>query len=258
MKTARHPRHITSKLKKNEALMQSKALRSYLPETRRFTKENLHSMLLRYHMVYVKPVNGTWGKGVMRVEYKPYSRHGIYQHQLDKKVSTHHSVDELYHSIRKHKLKGRYLVQQGIELLKYDQRRFDLRVMVQRTPQKVWKTTGIIGRLAHPKKIVTNYHNDGKLMPVEKLLSPYLKGSRLKSYTNILEGFGEDIANHLKKSFPGLREIGVDVALDQKMRPWILEVNTSPDPFIFRKLKDKSIFRTIMKYARAYGKYKRK
>lgn len=256
MKSSRHARHVTSKWRKNEALMQSSELRAYLPETRRFSKEHLLNMLLKHKMVYVKPVNGTWGNGVMRVEFRPYLRQGTYQFQHEKTVRSCGSFDELYAVIRKHKLRGRYLVQQGIDLLKYDKRRFDLRVMVQRTPRKVWETTGIIGRLAHPKKIVTNYHSEGKLMAAEKLLSPYLKEPRLKSYMNMLENFGEDIANHLKISFPGLREIGVDVAIDQKLRPWILEVNTSPDPFIFRKLKDKNIFRKIMKYARAYGKYK--
>jgi hypothetical protein len=34
----------------------------------------------------------------------------------------------------------------------------------------------------------------------------------------------------------------------------VLEVNTSPDPYIFRRLKDKSIFGKIRRYARAYGK----
>ncbi|MGP0583936.1 YheC/YheD family protein [Paenibacillus timonensis] len=256
MKSSRHSRHVTSKWKKNAVLMQSSKLRAYLPETRRFSKEHLSNMLMKHKMVYVKPVNGTWGNGVMRVEYRPHQRQGSYQFQLEKIVRSYGSIDELYASIKKHKFRGSYLIQQGIDLLKYDQRRFDLRVMVQRTPQKVWTTTGIIGRLAHPKKIVTNYHSDGKLVAAEKLLSPYLKGPRLKSYLSTLQDFGEDIADHLKITFPGLREIGVDVAIDQKLRPWILEVNTSPDPFIFRKLKDKSIFRTIMKYARAYGKYK--
>ncbi|WP_068785847.1 YheC/YheD family protein [Paenibacillus phocaensis] len=256
MKSSQHSRHVISKWKKNAVLMQSRELRAYLPETCQFSKEQLQRMLAKYKMVYVKPVNGTWGNGVMRVEFKPNQRQGTYQFQLEKTVRTCGSFDELYTSIRKYKRKGRYLVQQGIDLLKYDQRRFDLRVMVQRTPQKIWKTTGIIGRLAHPKKIVTNYHSDGQLVPVETLLSPYLKEARLKSYLITLQNFGEDIANHMKISFPGLRELGVDVAIDQKLRPWILEVNTSPDPFIFRKLKDKNIFRKIMKYARAYGKYK--
>ncbi|MGG6312705.1 YheC/YheD family protein [Paenibacillus macerans] len=258
MKTARHPRHIGSKWRKNEALVQNRELRAHLPESRRFSRENLLHMLMKFKMVYVKPVNGTWGNGVMRVELKPSVRGGMYQYQLDKTIRTFYNFDELHASIRKHKLKGRYLVQQGIDLLKYNNSRFDLRVMVQRSPQKTWKTTGIIGRLAHPKKIVTNYHSDGKLVPADKLLSPHLKEQRIKPYLGMLQEFGEDIANHLKKSFPGIREIGVDVAIDQKLRPWILEVNTSPDPYIFRKLKDKSVFRTVMQYARASGKFKRK
>ncbi|UUZ90327.1 YheC/YheD family protein [Paenibacillus sp. P25] len=44
------------------------------------------------------------------------------------------------------------------------------------------------------------------------------------------------------------------MAIDQKLYPWILEVNTWPDPWIFRKLKDKRIFRRIYRYSKAYGR----
>ncbi|WP_059053244.1 YheC/YheD family protein [Paenibacillus senegalimassiliensis] len=256
MKTTRHPRHVVSKWKKNEVLMQHRTIRSHLPDSMRFSREHLLHMLRKYKMVYVKPVNGTWGKGVIRVEMVSTSGEGTYQYHLDTTVRTCSSFDELYAAICKRKFKKRYLIQQGIDLLQYQNRRFDLRVMVQRTSQKGWKTTGIIGRLAHPRKIVTNYHNDGKLIPVEKLLAPHLRESYLPAYLATLESLGENIAEHLNSRFPGIRDLGVDVALDQKLRPWILEVNTSPDPYIFRKLKDKSMFRTVMQYARANGKLK--
>lgn len=236
--------------------MQHRTLRSHLPDSMRFSREHLLHMLRKYKMVYVKPVNGTWGKGVIRVEMISPSGEEGYHYHLDTTLRTCSSFDELYNALCKRKLKKRYLIQQGIDLLQYQNRRFDLRVMVQRTPQKGWKTTGIIGRLAHPRKIVTNYHNDGKLMPVEKLLAPHLRQAYLPTYLASLESLGEAVAEHLNSRFPGIRDLGVDVALDQKLRPWILEVNTSPDPYIFRKLKDKSMFRTVMQYARANGKLK--
>lgn len=259
MKTARHLRHVGSKWKKNEALLGSRELRTYLPETRKCNRTNLESMLMKYKMVYVKPINGSLGRGVMRVEIKPNSGTRTYQYQLEKKTRAFTTIDELYASIQKHKLTSSYLVQQGIHLLKYKKRRFDLRVMVQRSPEKVWKSTGHIGRLAHPKKIVTNYHSEGKPMAIELLLSPYIKDPmQMKSYIQMLRNLGTDIANHLKKSFPGIREIGVDIGIDQNMHPWIIEVNTSPDPFIFNQLKDKSMYRTVIRYSRLSGRFKHK
>ncbi|MBS5912998.1 MAG: YheC/YheD family protein [Paenibacillus macerans] len=258
MKPGRHPRHVISKWKKNKALLANKKLRPFLPEMRKFSRANLLNMLKKHKMVYVKPVNGSLGRGVMRVELKPAASAVPYRYQLETKARSFKTFDELYASIQQHKRKGDYLVQQGIHLLTYQNRTFDLRVMVQKTPQEVWKTTGYIGRLAHPKKIVTNYHSDGTLMPVEKLLSPHMKGPKIKAYCTDLQDLGEDVANHLHKVFPGIREIGADIAVDQKLRPWILEVNTSPDPYIFRKLKDKNIFRTVIRYSRANGRVQRK
>lgn len=258
MKLGRYPRHVMSKWKKNKALLQNKDLKPYLPELRMFDRANLLYMLKKHKMVYVKPVNGSMGKGVMRVELKPSASSAPYRYQLETKARSFNTFDELYTSIQRYKRKRDYLVQQGIHLLTYQNRTFDLRVMVQKTPQKLWKTTGYIGRMAHPKKIVTNYHSDGTLVPAEKLLSPHVKGSKIKSYCRNLQNIGEDVANHLHKVFPGIREIGADIAIDQKLHPWILEVNTAPDPFIFRKLKDKNVFHTVMGYSRANGRFRRK
>lgn len=250
-------RHVTSKWKKTKALLESKSLRTYVPDTKLFTSDNLHSMLMKYGMVYVKPVNGSMGRGVIRVDYE-FTRNGpVYTYQLEKKSYAFPNFGRMYQSIKRNKLKRPYLVQRGIHLLKINKRTFDIRVMVQRTPSKKWKTTGYIGRLAHPRKIVTNYHSEGKPMPVEKLLRPFMQESKMKSYISNLESLGLQIANHLKQYYPGFREIGVDIGIDENLRPWIIEVNTLPDPFIFRKLKNKSVFNRVIKYSRLSGRFKK-
>lgn len=251
----RYRRHVLSKWAKTKALLAHSDLRNVVPETRRMNRQNLRTMLEKLKMVYIKPDKGTFGNGVMRVELRgdnkmPYR----YQHGVAvKKFST---FDAMYDSLRKTTRNKSYLVQKGIHLLKYKKRRFDLRVMVQQTPKKIWETTGVIGRVAHPKKIVTNFHNGGTLMPVERLLKAYMPENEREEYINDLRALGLKLAKQLHKTFRGIKEIGADIGLDRQYKPWVLEVNTSPDPYIFRKLKDKSIFRKIVKYARAYGRIK--
>ncbi|MNC79431.1 hypothetical protein D3C75_1319120 [compost metagenome] len=54
----------------------------------------------------------------------------------------------------------------------------------------------------------------------------------------------------MQKTYPRIRQIGVDVGLDRSLTPWVIEVNMKPDPYIFNQLKDKSMYRKVMKYRR--------
>ncbi|MCK9857533.1 YheC/YheD family protein [Paenibacillus sp. ATY16] len=248
---------VYSKWEKTNVLLHSPALREYIPLTKLFSKENLQLMLEEYGMVYVKPVNGTFGKGVMRVEQLKPAAKG-YKYQLNTTIRTFPTLELLHQSLVKKIKSRRYLVQRGIHLLRHNNRRFDIRVMVQRNENNHWEATGIIGRLAHPGKVVTNYHNGGTPMSFERLMSNHQSPTQKMIYAMRLKQISLDIAKELEKHYPGIKELGIDIAVDQQQRPWILEVNTKPDAFIFRKLEDKTMFRKIYKYAVSYGRYKKK
>ncbi|MBP1992967.1 YheC/YheD family protein [Paenibacillus eucommiae] len=245
-------RHVYSKWAKTIALNAHSNIRKYVPITKRLNKESLKQMLEQYGMVYIKPDTGTFGNGVMRVEWNPGENGASYKYQSGLRIKRFHEYSKLYASIRKDIRKRNYLVQKGIHLLKYKGNRFDLRVMVQQDPNRKWETTGVIGRVAHPRKIVTNFHNGGTLKSVDQLLGSYLSSTSRQRYVGKLKSLGLDVAKAMHKKYRGIKEIGLDVALDKELNPWILEVNTSPDPFIFRRLKDKSIFAKIVRYAKRY------
>ncbi|QGQ94638.1 YheC/YheD family protein [Paenibacillus psychroresistens] len=246
-------RFVVSKWKKTNELMKNDELRAHIPKTVRMTKDSLLSMLHEYRMVYIKPDIGTFGNGVMRVEWDS-ALSNPYQYQLGEKARSFVNYDSMYEDIERKTRKTKYLVQKGIHLLKYQKRRFDIRIMVQKNLQKEWETTGWIGRVAHPRKIVTNYHSGGKLMPIEELLKDRTKETGKKHYHKQFKQLGTNVAKQLHKRYPGIKEIGIDVALDEAIVPWILEVNTKPDPYIFRSLANKAIFGKIMRYKRANQK----
>jgi glutathione synthase/RimK-type ligase-like ATP-grasp enzyme len=247
-------RYIHSKWAKTMAVEADQSLRKYVPITKRMTAETLLQMLQEYRMVYIKPDIGMFGNGVIRVEWAEDAAKKPYSYQSGVKLRSFDSFDEMFASICKVTKKRYYLAQKGIQLLKYKGNRFDLRVMVQQTPLHKWETTGIIGRVAHPQKIVTNFHSGGKLMPVENLLAKYLPVSEQKQYVSKLRELGVQVAKAINARYKGVKEIGIDVALDKDLHPWILEVNTCPDPFIFSRLKDKRIFAKIRRYGRVYSR----
>jgi glutathione synthase/RimK-type ligase-like ATP-grasp enzyme len=246
-------RYVTSKWVKTAALLENAELRANVPKTVRMTRSSLQSMVHEYRMVYIKPNIGTFGNGVMRVEWNP-EEIPSYKYQLRESPRSFMSFDSMYEEILRKTNKRNYLVQKGIHLLKYHKRRFDIRVMVQKNLKSQWETSGWIGRVAHPKKIVTNYHSGGTLKSVELLLDSYLNNKAKIQYINKLKLLGTKVAKQLHRRFPGIKEIGIDLALDEQLTPWILEVNTKPDPYIFRVLKNKTVFSKVIRYAHANQK----
>jgi len=252
----RKPRkYVLSKWIKTKVLLGNGDARSHIPDTRKFSKSTLTKMLELYGMVYVKPELGTYGKGVIRVE----KRGGVeYAYQLGTTEKGFRDYETFYQSLLRETKKKSYLIQKGIHLVKYKKRRFDIRVMVQLSPKGVWETTALIGRVAHPEKIVTNYHSGGKPMDVKRLFSAHLSVSEMEKVMNKLDKLGVTTARHLHKKYPGIRQIGLDIGFDHSWIPWIIEVNTNPDPYIFNKLSDKSMYRKVMRYRRAALKHDRK
>jgi glutathione synthase/RimK-type ligase-like ATP-grasp enzyme len=154
-------RFIISKWTKTAALLSHDMLKPYIPQTVPMTQESLKAMLDEHHMVYIKPDCGTFGNGVIRVEHNLISGESHFSFQIGETIKRFTQYDAMYESILMQTKKKSYLVQKGIHLLQYQKRRFDIRVMIQQNLKKKWEASGLIGRVAHPNKIVTNYHSGG-------------------------------------------------------------------------------------------------
>jgi glutathione synthase/RimK-type ligase-like ATP-grasp enzyme len=250
---------VSSKWEKTKVLIKNEQLTHYIPETCPYTMEQLQHMLEQYGFIFIKPDRGTYGIGVMCLErYKeePEVEDSSWLFKLRYGIESRifSSLEEVTELLNE-RISGRtYLIQRGIELIQYNHRKFDLRVLVQKNMRKRWETTGYIGRVAGQHKIVTNYHNGGQTQPVEELFKQHLDSQGLAKLVRELRKLGEEVGYQLEKKYPRLQEIGLDVAVDSEFRPWVLEVNTLPALFPFKSLPDKSIYQKIRKYAEAYGR----
>ncbi|MNJ61586.1 hypothetical protein D3C77_573810 [compost metagenome] len=88
-------------------------------------------------------------------------------------------------------------------------------------------------------------------MDVKYLFGAHLSTNEMAKIMSKLDKLGVATAKRLHKKYPGTRQIGLDIGFDHSWIPWIIEVNTNPDPYIFNKLSDKSIYKKVMRYRRA-------
>ncbi|WP_106769573.1 YheC/YheD family protein [Paenibacillus faecalis] len=254
---------VSSKWTKTKSILKNKGLAPYVPDTRLYSFDALEQMLETHSFVYIKPDRGTYGNGVMCVEMMDSSEseselpdnEKSYVLQYETKKEHFTTIEQLHNKVNRICQGKTYLIQQGIRMLRYKGNSFDLRVLVQKNPYGTWESTGIIGRVAAKNKIVTNHHSGGIVKHFKVLMSEHMTSEEINNIRKELHTLGTNIASQLQKSFPNLKEIGLDVAIDSNWNIWILEVNTKPALFPFKKFfKDQSIYQKVRKYANAYGR----
>lgn len=150
-----------------------------------------------------------------------------------------------------------YLLQKGIQLAKTNGKLFDIRVMVQKTKKGEWISTAVFAKIGSPGKIATNYNQGGSL----GLFQPTLTGAgfhstSIQSTEEALKQLGVSVAKNFDRHLKGFQELGLDVAVDNKEKLWILEVNTRPQIYPLKYLKDKKLYHRILSYAKQYGRLK--
>ena len=243
-------RRLKSKMLKTRLMLKSPKLAGHIPLTLWLTTKRLYGMLEDFGMVYVKPDGGSQGKGVIRVE-KSGSR---YRYQKGTRIHTFSSFKTMHRSLRRQVGHTPYVVQRGIHMLRHKGRPFDFRVMVQRNPRRRWECTGTLARVAHPRKAVTNGSQGGSIYEPLRLISQFTDKGHAASILREMDHLGYLAASRIARRFPRRNELGVDIALDENLKPWILESNTIPDPCPFTLLPSSRAIRKIVAYGRAYGK----
>lgn len=244
---------IKSKWKKTQWLLKDSHIRPYVPKTMTFSKINLSSMLSSYSTVYFKPTNGSGGVNIVRITKKD----GGYQTQHNTVKKNYSTQEKLYTELKRFAGTKKFLLQKGIKLAKTNGKPFDIRVMVQKTNKGNWVSPGLFTKVGNPNKVATNYNQGGSVGYFHKTLAGAgYNDEAIRSMETRLKQLGVSVGHNFDRNYRGFRELGLDVALDNNRRPWILEVNTRPQFYPVKNLKDKTLYNRILSYAKQYGRTK--
>jgi hypothetical protein len=109
--------------------------------------------------------------------------------------------------------------------------------MITRQRDTTWRNVGFVGRAAHPKKVITNIRCGGTAISIDDLLAPYTNRISKKKVVLKLNRLGSRICQQLEKNYPGIRLFGIDVGMDQNLKPWVIEVNTRPEKICWKCMR---------------------
>ncbi|SFS70759.1 YheC/YheD family protein [Marininema halotolerans] len=212
----------------HEILSQDESMRRFLPDTIPWDPTHLRAMVQRYRTVFLKPIHGSLGQGIIRVSLE--NNKWICQYAEESGTETHifSQFKEAIRKLRRKTSRTRYIIQKGLDLITIDGRSVDFRVLVQRNSTGVWAITSSVARIANDSHIVSNLAKGGTLRKTAEVLTE-AKTIGTKPTIYELRDTALAIANSFEKLVQGhYAELGIDLVLDQRGQLWLIELNSKP------------------------------
>jgi len=238
-------------------------LSKYIPETKKYTIENLIEMLDRHEHIYLKNDRGGQGKGIFKVTK---SKEGLYRfngytmkgEKVKMDVAKIKDFEPVLHPITRF---GGYIVQEGVNSTTLDGFPLAIRVHVQILKDK-WLIGGMYGKVAKDETtengIIKTSHSP-QLMMVETLLSDHLKMKKTEIDYMIksIQEISVKAAEISAESVPEI-EYGVDFGIKDFKELILFEINTSPGVSNFSKIDNKEMRERIKAIRAAHLKGQKK
>ncbi|RLQ97316.1 YheC/YheD family endospore coat-associated protein [Falsibacillus albus] len=205
----------------------------FLPETSPFQSfHQIEKMLADYGHVFIKPQNGSLGLGVHQLIYDK-KNHAYYCRYRDgeNRLQKFSTLEALMKKVFANRSLERMLVQQGIYLIRHEQRPIDFRVHVNKDEHGEWKLSAIAAKIAGTGSPTTHINNGGTVKTLEEI---FPDKTAQQKYKDKLEQAALLLAQALEKQVGGIiAEIGFDFGLDRQDRVWLFEANSKPGRSIF-------------------------
>ncbi|ETT55428.1 YheC/YheD family protein [Paenibacillus sp. FSL P4-0338] len=241
-----------------EALAQDPALQRYLPESHALNGfAILKRMCSSYPSVFLKPVRGSLGKGILRISKEEGGGYRLLSTTaMGTRKQSYTSLANLFGSIAPKMKTTRFQIQQGLSLMELGRRPVDFRALVQKNGTGKWSVTSIVARTAGSNHFVSNLARGGTLSTVKEAVGKSSLPAGVKESTQVqLPRAALAIARGVETYIPAhFGELGIDLALDQSGRIWLLEVNSKPSKNDNTPLNDQKI-RPSVKQMILYCRY---
>lgn len=183
----------------------------------------------RHTKAILKPVHLSRGRGICVLEASTVGFRMVDYRQEPTVCEVFATSEDLLQFLEKNQgFRSRYLIQKHINLAQIGNSRFDIRLVMQKTRPNTWDCSGVECRVGPTESMLTNIARGGYALTIERALRlafPDRDNDRLLVDINDL---GHAICARLDEMGEHFGEFGLDIAVDNTRRLWILEVNVFP------------------------------
>lgn len=206
----------------------SDIIKPYIPDTCLLKSlDDLDFMLKKHKTVYLKQKYGSRANGLVKVTkgkcYSFLTNENPYPVEIESKAGAVNYIKILIN-------KNSYIIQQAVNSLKLESRTMDFRLIMQKDENLSWKCNAIISKIGKINGICSNFTENGyalkfgeALLKATSLSKKEIKEKRLQlidvciKVCKELDGIGENFG-----------DVAIDIALDNDLNIWVLEVNKEP------------------------------
>ncbi|MEQ8200882.1 MAG: YheC/YheD family protein [Syntrophomonadaceae bacterium] len=239
-------------------LSESEELKKYVPDTNRASSfQQIDRMLRKYGAVYIKPINGSMGRNIIKVSRGRNAGSYRYQYKVNYQPYTGYASNRnvLRQNLRRIMRGHNYIVQQPINLLQVNGSICDLRVMVQKDGTGDWSVTGKAFRIGPRGSITSNISGGGSGSKVGSVLRRRFPDAEVRQrIIQEVDQLAIEVARELENEAGNIGELGIDIGIDVRGKVWFIEANLKPARRVFiligEPLTRRMTVRRPMLYAR--------
>ncbi|XMB87156.1 YheC/YheD family protein [Mycoplasmatota bacterium WC44] len=236
----------------------SNSMQHHLPETIRYENpKDIIWFLSRFNTAYIKPIYGSQGMGIMKVTRE----NDIYklEAQVDNKdiVKYFETDSKLMTHLKGYHKNKRYIIQEGIDVIKKDNMMIDFRVLLVKNYSGKWTEMGIIGRYGEKARITSNISSGGNASMGNEVLRDILNltEEQILKLRSKMKKMVIEAAEKIESCGIHCGNFGFDIAIDKNYKLWIIEINNKdPNHTIAIDAGNRELFYKTKKMNMLYAK----
>ena len=199
----------------------------FMPYTRIYQQPaDIKEMLNQYGEIFIKPIGGALGKGIIRVMQNSSGMYWV--HPIQQKLQHFAEIENLTREDIFPQIKSNaYVLQEAIKRKKFNEKYVEIRVYMQKNGFLKWVRTGMVARLTNEGVLTAETEANKRASTVFNHLYP--NSNERRRIKNQIAKVTRSVVETIELEAGSFGELAVDVCIDQYDRIKILEVNAKPD-----------------------------